>query len=82
MAKGSGVVRNPVLQVPRLADIDDIALGINHAVNAGLSWKPGDKIADNIGAGGGFSDGHRPNVVSPAIPGNRCPTRVAGIGFS
>ncbi len=36
MARGAGVVRNPRLEVPRLADVKHPTLGIEHAVNARL----------------------------------------------
>ena len=44
------VVGNPVLQVARLADIDDVALRIDHAIDARLARQPRNEIADNAGA--------------------------------
>ena len=52
VTEDAGIIRHPVLEVPRLADIDDIALGVIHPVNPRLARQPCDEIADDIGAGG------------------------------
>ena len=45
------VVRHAVPQVACLADIDDVALGVVHAVDAGLAGQPGHEIMNDLGAG-------------------------------
>ena len=61
VARGARVVRDPVLQVPGLADIDDIALRIIHAIDAGLAGQPRHEIPDDVRPGGSFSGfGHGP----------------------
>jgi hypothetical protein len=51
MALASRVVRDAVFEVPRLSHVNDVALAVIHAVDAGFSRQPRDIVANDVGAG-------------------------------
>lgn len=50
MHPADGVIVDALLQAARLADIEHVALGIEHAVDAGTVGKPLDEFADQFRA--------------------------------
>ncbi len=59
VAAEAGIVRHPVAEIAGLADIEDVALGIVHAVDAGLAGKPRCVIADDLRPRRALALGHR-----------------------
>jgi hypothetical protein len=50
---------DPLLQAARLADIEHLAIGGDHPVDAGLAGKPAHEVANDLGPrrGGGLGRG-------------------------
>ena len=67
MVARAGIVRHPVLQIPRLADIEDLGASVQHAVNAGRSVQLLDVIRDDLVARAGYIVHANPGAVEEMI---------------